>query len=75
MIDSCSVYFCEVVKVVLGFNVVVMIFVYNYLFGVLEFSVVDWRIIEQLKNVLVLLDVWVFDYFVVGDYVVIFFVE
>jgi DNA repair proteins len=44
-----------------------VILVYNYFFGVVEFSQVDEIIIICLWDVLVLVDIWVLDYLIVGD--------
>lgn len=66
MVDGVSVYLCEVVCVCLKYNVCVVIFVYNYFSGVVEFSVVDCVIIYELCNVLQLVGVCVFDYLVIG---------
>lgn len=55
-------------------NVVVIILVYNYFLGVVEFSYVDIRLIVEIKSVMVLIDVLVLDYFVVGDKEIVLFV-
>lgn len=55
-------------------NVVVIILVYNYFLGVVEFSYVDIWLIVEIKSVMVLIDVLVLDYFVVGDKEIVLFV-
>lgn len=70
------VYLCEVVKSVLVYNVVVVILVYNYFFGVVELLWVDEMFIYSLKEVFVMVDVKFFDYFiVVGNILLLLFVE
>lgn len=75
IINVVLVYFCEVVWCVLLYNVVVVIFSYNYFFGDLEFFGVDICIIDELQQVLVLVDVCLLDYFVVGEGCFVLFVE
>lgn len=66
-IDGVSVYLCQVVKCILVYNVVVLILIYNYFFGDVCLSFVDCQFIVCFKEVLVFIDVWVFDYFIIGD--------
>lgn len=75
IINRTEVYFREVIKRVLYYNVVVVVLVYNYSFGEVIFSKVDRFIIERLVQVLGLVDIRVSDYLIVGGNQVFFFVE
>lgn len=75
MLMQISVYLCEIVKCLFEIGVVVVVFVYNYFLGVVELLCVDEFLIQIFKSVFVLIDVCVFDYFVVGIIDVVLFVE
>lgn len=75
IINYMQVYFCEVVKVGLKYNCVVVIVVYSYFFGEVEFSKVDCQVIMCIQQVLDLVDICLLDYLVVGGMEIILFVD
>jgi DNA repair protein RadC len=74
-IDSVSIHPGEVVKMVLFHNAAAMIFAHNHPSGVAESSSADKRITERLQSALMLIDVRVLDYMIVGDVEVVSFAE
>lgn len=66
MVDYMLVYFCEVVKCVFDFLVIVIIFVYNYLLGDLIFFCVDIDMIKIIIEMVKLFGIMVYDYIIIG---------
>lgn len=75
MFNYVEVYLCEIVWEVIKFNVLVVILVYNYFLGCVELSKVDKFIIECVIKCCQFMDIWVFDYLIIGCGEYVFFVE
>lgn len=75
MLNYVEVYFREIICEAIKINVSVLIFVYNYFSGCVEFSKVDKFIIEWIIKSCQFMDLCVFDYIVIGCGKYVFFVE
>lgn len=66
-IDGASVHPREVVRKALDYNAAAVIFAHNHPSGVTEPSQADIRLTQRLRESLALVDIRVFDHFIVGD--------